>query len=88
MQPFLGWMDEFLMVQYYIPHLRKNLPSGESRSYCLIIFLLTEKVFDAMEQNKISFIHLPPNTTPIIQPLDVGLNGPFKAKINKTNQIG
>jgi len=73
------------MSDYYIPHLKRNLPRGSKPLLTFRIFSAhsTEKVIDSMNSNNIPFIHLPPNCTPIVQPLDVGVNGPFKAKIKQ-----
>ena len=76
-------MDEYLMANYYIPHLKKHLPEHMS---ALLVFdnfraHSTDNVVDSFTKNKLKFLHLPPNCTPIIQPLDVGVNAGFKKRI-------
>ena len=81
-QNFSGWMDEYLMANFYIPHLKKHL-SGHP--YPLLLFdnfwaHSTDKVIEKFQEQKIEYMHLPPNCTPIIQPLDVGVNSSLKKK--------
>jgi len=85
LQNYSGWNEEYMMVNYYIPHLSKHIPKQTNGLLLLDNFSAhcTEKVMETFDQNKIKYHHLPPNCTPIIQPLDVGVNAVFKRLIKE-----
>jgi len=81
-QNYSDWMDEYLISDDDIPHLKRNLPRG-SMMFDNFSAHSPEKVIASVNSKKIPFTHLPPNCTPIIQPLDMNIDGAFKAKIKK-----
>ena len=80
LQSLSGWNNQHLMSKYHIPHLRKNISSNITPMLLLDNFSVREadEVINALSDNKIRYLHLIPNCTPIIQPLDVGVNAIFK----------
>ena len=67
------------MANQYVPHIQSHLPAGVNP---LLLFdnFSTDEVIDSLEKAKIDFMHLPPNCTAVIQPLDVSVNASFKSR--------
>lgn len=81
------WSTENTMLQYidniivpYVENVRQSL--GESRPALVVIDnfkgQVTESVNALLEQNDIHTCLLPPNTTDVLQPMDISVNKPAK----------
>ena len=81
-----GYMDSVLFLawfkQVFIPHC------GSARPVLLILdnhdSHTTLDVIECAKENNIELLGLPPHTTHLLQPLDVSINGPLKAKFSST----
>ena len=91
-QSYSGWNTSYIMTNYYIPHLVKNLGNKYQKSKSLFLFdnascHKTEDVEKALDKNSINYCPLPPNSTPFLQPLDFLINRAFKKEL-RTKFIG
>ncbi len=77
-----GWFDSFefrkCFFNVFMPHA-KTLPSKKVLLGDNLSSHLTMDVIDACRKNNIAFCCLPPNSTHILQPLDVAPFAPLKA---------
>jgi len=81
-----GWFDGWVFTDWFkncfLKHVRRNsdkkmLVGDNLRSH------ISLEVIDLCRKNDIQFVCLPPNSTHLTQPLDVGYFGPLKASWKK-----
>lgn len=85
-QTYSGWNNRRVMENFYIPFYSRNTSKDS-----LLIFdnhgsHICDDTVKALKQNNINHLPLAPNTTPICQPVDVGIGGVIKAKIKSSFQ--
>ena len=80
-QTFSGWNNKRVMEKFYLPFYQRNT----SRDSLLIFDNHGSHICDdtvkVLKTNNIQHLPLAPNTTPICQPVDIGIGGVIKAKI-------
>jgi len=69
-----AWMTSELMLLW----VRRNFLQYINRGRTDHALLILDGTFN---QNNVRALRLPPNTTAMIQPLDVGVNHPFKMRL-------
>lgn len=78
-----GWMDANTFEDWFICHLLPYLKKKEGHKVVIgdnLSSHINKRVLSECEKNDISFICLPPNSTHILQPLDVAYFRPLKIK--------
>lgn len=79
-----GYMDSHLFLKWFKELFIPNC--GKARPVALIMdnhdSHINLDIIKLARENMIELIGLPPHTTHYLQPLDVGVNGPLKAKLN------
>ena len=81
-----GWFDATTFTDWFstifIPHV-KNIKGRKCIIGDNLSSHFTDEVLDLAEKNDIAFICLPPNSTHLLQPLDVAFYGPLKKQWRK-----
>jgi len=81
------WSNEVTMLQYVkniiVPYVKSTRGSFEDDTPALVIIdnfkgQITSSVTDLLESNNIHVCLLPPNTTDLLQPMDLSVNKPAK----------
>ena len=83
-----GWMDGKLMLKWLDGVWNKSCQFNQPGAESFLIMdsfsaHLTDSVADNLKKNKVHTVIVPGGCTPILQPLDVSLNKPFKAILRK-----
>lgn len=77
-----AWTDEAVMVNWVGKILTPFVESHANNRICLILDSLvvhrTQSVLNAIESLGVTVLHIPGGLTSYIQPMDVGVNAPFK----------
>jgi len=82
-QNYTGWNNKRIMEKFYIPfYVKYTNPNS------LLIFdnhgsHISDNTISILKENNIEHLPLAPNTTPICQPVDVGIGCVIKAKIKR-----
>jgi len=78
-----GWFDKFCFEDWFrqiiLPYVRK-LPKKEWKVVIgdNLATHISDSIINSCKANKIHFVFLPPNSTHLLQPLDVAVYGPMK----------
>lgn len=79
-----GWINSDIFVQV-LKHIQKKTSCSKENPILLLVdnheSHVTIEAIDYARDNGIVYISFPPHTTHRLQPLDVGVFGPFKAKL-------
>ncbi|XP_072375754.1 uncharacterized protein [Diabrotica undecimpunctata] len=81
-----GWFDYQVFEDWFLRLLLRILKRQEGRKAIIgdnLSSHLNQQVIQECEANHIRFIALPPNTTHLLQPLDVVVSRPMKEKLRK-----
>jgi hypothetical protein len=77
-----GWFDGFTFKDWFVKIFLQASRKLEGKKLLLgdnLSSHLSVEVINLCRENDVEFVCLPPNSTHILQPLDVGLFGPMKA---------
>ena len=83
-----------IFIKWY-NQIFKPYETLKAKNNCLLILdkapsHFNPKVIDLFDTNQQQYIYIPPDLTPYLQPLDIGINKPFKSRIKNyylKNQI-
>lgn len=81
-----GWMTKELFAKV-LEHIKTNIHCSKEQPILLLLdnhesHVSYESIKQASKENGISLLSFPPHTTHRIQPLDVGVFGPFKGSLS------
>ena len=76
-----GWFDMWCFQDWFFKIFMKKISKRPGRKLLIgdnLVSHISPEVIKACRDNEIAFVCLPPNSTHMMQPLDVGLFGPMK----------
>jgi hypothetical protein len=79
-----AWNNKLVMKKHIIGHIKKHLKKKISKTMLLLDNCschVTPEVLQSMTKNKMNFLFLPPHTTIILQPVDVGIGKSIKSSV-------
>lgn len=88
-----GWSNSGIFERYVTEHLAKHANINENNNQCTLILYdghkshLSLTLTEWARQRHVVLFVLPPHSSHLTQPLDVGVFGPFKCQYNQECQI-
>ena len=81
-----GWFDSCTFADWYINHFTPHIRRMEGKKILIgdnLSSHFSQEVLKSAEENNVSFVCLPANSTHLLQPLDVAFYGPLKRNWRK-----
>jgi len=87
-----GWTDAYLGLQWLVRNFEPHTRPEDLSEYRLLIFdghdsHITWEFIEFAEAHRIKCLCLPPHSTHLLQPLDVGIFSPYSTAYSKVIQI-
>jgi hypothetical protein len=83
-----AWCNAILMRDHVLPHFKRFLPKRINLLYLMdnCSAHSCDSMLEHYEEEKLNYMFLPPETTPMLQPFDVAMAKAFKSRIRQRFQ--